>query len=86
MLDQCGECLPFNHDARDACLGCDGVPNSGKVYGMTPYWRYRVLIYSADDCGICRFPTDTNFNNCSTCQEPTFVRPLLYRFRVISGL
>lgn len=42
-MDDCGVC-----DGENACIGCDGVPHSGKVY---------------DRCGLCLKPDSPLFNS-----------------------
>lgn len=63
-IDLCGDCKSINDVTRDSCLGCDNVPNSGKVL---------------DACGVCRFPPpkhgqvggcDPSFNSCSSAGCP----------------
>jgi hypothetical protein len=46
--DACGVCGGGN----TTCLGCDGVPNSGKA---------------SDQCGSCLVPSDVDFDSCVGC-------------------
>ncbi|XP_022250528.1 uncharacterized protein LOC111087606 [Limulus polyphemus] len=44
-MDKCDVC-----DGNNLCIGCDGVPHSGK---------------KTDVCGNCLLPTDLHFNSCT---------------------
>ena len=46
-MDLCGVCAGDN----TSCVGCDGVPNSGKVF---------------DECGDCLLISDPGFNTACT--------------------
>ena len=59
-VDMCGQCKRIDDLTRDSCLGCDNVPNSGKII---------------DACGVCRYPppsagnmggADPQFNSCTS--------------------
>jgi len=46
-VDECDQCLPTSSTQWNACVGCDGVANSGKMF---------------NDCGSCQDPNDESFD------------------------
>ncbi|ETO09948.1 hypothetical protein RFI_27431 [Reticulomyxa filosa] len=81
LTDRCGVCLPSQTDSRwDSCVGCDGVPYSGKKFNDCGYclsnttegWQdegkdCRGICggdYVVDSCGNCLSSNDENFNSC----------------------
>ena len=82
-LDQCNQCGPLQSDDRNTCLGCDNVPNSGKLFddcgvcldSSSSSWNSTCVDckgtinggYATDDCGECSFPGSNEWN--SSCKD-----------------
>ena len=64
-MDECAQCLSSSDPQRNGCLGCDGVPYSGK---------------ELNECGYCIDANDTHFSDygldcrgqCATSEDDTF--------------
>merc|ERR1712176_1156833 len=78
MMDRCGQCLHASSPQWDACVGCDNVVNSNKVFNEcgacvlstdADFEKYGRdcsgkcgQIYSIDECGQCLLPSDEAWN------------------------
>jgi len=81
LTDRCGQCLPSMNSAEwDDCVGCDGIPSSGKEINSCGYCISTTLSdwstygmdcrgvcnggFVTDSCGNCLSPSDDNYNSC----------------------
>jgi hypothetical protein len=81
LTDRCGQCLSSENSAQwDSCVGCDGVPNSGKKVNICGYClstsdsdfsTYGMDCnqncnggFVVDSCGNCLSPSSEEYNSC----------------------
>lgn len=88
-IDQCGNCLRIDDpNYNKACMGCDGVPNSG--YKLNPCHFCMLAnasdfnvkgkdcagecngMHKLDDCNQCLLRSDQKWDNCVGCDGTPF--------------